>query len=933
MKNYIKHLLIVIAAMVYSSIVMARGEEAILWQEPVPTIKVAVCFTKSAADVFDDAGLDMFAYLELRESEIRQLLNFDGGSADFNIEFSAKTLLSYKEPQYRGQPNPYFTTAHEGMDQVFEELANHDAYLDFLNNPANDSNGDGIWDEASATTHYFANKANLDMHYIQMIRQLNPDVVLIIADEQGEPVVADEAIWELTSGAQHDAPLYAVVNARYFADNAQALPFAFFSLFCRSEYSDADINDDYEPTNPGGATRSLMSYEWTSYEGDNRLTANNKKVFRHNMGKLKLDSRTSQTVLSGETVDVSYVQEQVDNLAAIVMVPGTSGTPTIIAPRSSAPAYGDATGQDVPLVESFATYTVDRYPVVSATAPDVSIPAGTSSPDLATQPLPIDFDNDISSSTFLDYVTGDFGAEATFATTGGNSSTRGMKVVKQQGQYGKWAIATLTDIRGVTFTSTDQKLSVDIKSPDASTDVTLILEDADGNKVSKKYTANDLVAGGWKTLVFDFGNATNRTGTITNGANYGTISLQFNSGVSESGNKTYYVDNIKKAATAGADLLVYMYDYSASTQKLPMYIRNNGSQKVNDIKGILYYGSNWEYFGNNNSDLDPPGSPSLTDIVYTWYRVSNIGGNSLQFTLNNLDHEQVANNDRYKSMSWDLSFRKRDPNNTDPQANTFRLVADGIEPLTSLGTISGSAYNDPSLSNNTFIRTVGGVEPEKCAYLYVDPNFAVPFPVTAGQPLSLSFQIGNDNFLATCTGENVSFYIEVDPVYFSNPLLGGVGPYKIEGNMNWYNLPNISKGSSINRTLTMTYLGGNTTQYYDFGVYSANNFNSEVRQYHVLSSGRVGDVIEGEDSKVAVYPNPFTHDFTIDFESRAGQEQVSLQVFDLAGRVVLSKDIATESGQEAQSIKIDGSALPNGAYTYILDIGDSELIRGKLLKK
>lgn len=896
MKNYIKHLLIVIAAMVYSSIVMARGEEAILWQEPVPTIKVAVCFTKSAADVFDDAGLDMFAYLELRENEIRQLLNFDGapgyGSGDFNIEFSAKTLLSYKEPQYRGQSNPYFTTAHEGMDQVFEELANHDAYLDFLNNPANDSNGDGIWDEASATTHYFANKANLDMHYIQMIRQLNPDVVLIIADEQGEPVVADEAIWELTSGAQHDAPLYALVNARYFADNAQALPFAFFSLFCRSEYSDADINDDYEPTNPGGATRSLMSYEWTSYEGDNRLTANNKKVFSHNMGKLKLDSRTSQTVLSGETVDVSYVQEQVDNLAAIVMVPGTSGTPTIIAPRSSAPAYGDATGQDVPLVESFATYTVDRYPVVSATAPDVSILAGTSSPDLATQPLPIDFDNDISSSTFLDYVTGDFGAEATFATTGGNSSTRGMKVVKRLGQYGKWAIATLTDIRGVTFTSTDQKLSVDIKSPDASTDVTLILEDADGSKVSKKYTANDLVTGGWKTLVFDFGNATNRTGTIVNGANYSTISLQFNSGISESANKTYYVDNISKPG--GVDLLftqkTVSYDRPFINQEITvtLEVKCNGG----DATGV--YVMTQQAPGLKFVSKDPLSNGTFNSSTRKW-TIGNMGAGTTAKLIVRYKYDGAK---EYKAT----------------------LHAD----------------NDENLTNNTaVIPFIIDCEADK-AYLYIDPITDLPFPVSVGMN-TIDFRVYNHQILSESDVPWVKFKVEFNPAIMTTLTLNNQAPDWIDpsGNVCTWTLPFLNIGQSHHVTFRFNYLGGPQPLTPGFSVdMDPCDRNPETHEYTIyLVPGRTADELLTANESITLYPNPFTHDFTIDFESRAGQEQVSLQVFDLAGRVVLSKDIATETGQEAQSIKIDGSALPNGAYTYILDIGDSELIRGKLLKK
>lgn len=559
MKKFIKYILSVVTAVFYTCQAMAGVDENSVVSDPMPTIKVAVFITQKAADVYNNPDLDIFEYLEQRESEIRQMLNFDGvpgnSEQDFGIEFTVKALLTrYQEPKHRGLTNPYSTFKHEGIDQVFDELSNHKASLDFLNNPANDSNNDGIWDDRpDANKYYFANKNNLDIEYIESIQNTNPDVVLIIADEQGESLIVDEVIWDISDGSQYDKPLYAVVNAEYFAKSTQALTFAFFNLFCRADYSDADLNTDNDLT----SKRSLMSFEWTGVEGENRLTDRNKQIFRHNMGKLKLNSNTQPLSLVGKLIDMSYVQNHVDNSSHITFTSSDNGTPndksddipTIISTTSTASEFGDDVGQDVPLASSSATFVTERYSVESISAPAPIVPSHAITPEeesLAVS-LPIDFENDISNANFIDYTSDDFGAESTFETNGGNSNTSGMKVVKRKAEINQWAITTLSHVNGLSFTGSNKRLKMDVKSPDTTTDVMLILEDEEGNLVTKEYVTNDLVVNGWKELEFDFDNPTNRTGIITNGRNYETISIQFNSCKIETTDKTYFVDNIKKA--------------------------------------------------------------------------------------------------------------------------------------------------------------------------------------------------------------------------------------------------------------------------------------------------------------------------------------------------------------------------------------------------
>lgn len=292
-----------------------------------------------------------------------------------------------------------------------------------------------------------------------------------------------------------------------------------------------------------------MSYEWTGEEGENRLTDLNKQTLRNNLGKLKLTSGSDVLTLSGETLEYDYVQNQIDNNSDIILTPSASGEAMVISSPAAAPAFGDDRGDDVPLSQSYMAFATGNYtenaPV--ANAPMLPIHAVIPEDETFSVALPIDFESTITSSSYTDYVEDDYGAQSSFESTRGNNSSKGVRVIKRRGERNKWAITRFSHVSNVRFTASgNKKLKMDVKAPDTSTDVMMVLEDEQGNRVTKEYVTNDLVANGWKELEFDFGAATNRTGSIVANTNYRSISIQFNSCTTESADRTYYVDNIRR---------------------------------------------------------------------------------------------------------------------------------------------------------------------------------------------------------------------------------------------------------------------------------------------------------------------------------------------------------------------------------------------------
>lgn len=83
-----------------------------------------------------------------------------------------------------------------------------------------------------------------------------------------------------------------------------------------------------------------------------------------------------------------------------------------------------------------------------------------------------------------------------------------------------------------------------------------------------------------------------------------------------------------------------------------------------------------------------------------------------------------------------------------------------------------------------------------------------------------------------------------------------------------------------------------------------------------------------DNLNIKAYPNPFNEQFSIEFETQNNQNIV-LEVIDMAGRKVLTKQYETISGYNKLDIQSD--SWQSGIYMYNI-IGDDINIRGKLIK-
>jgi hypothetical protein len=75
---------------------------------------------------------------------------------------------------------------------------------------------------------------------------------------------------------------------------------------------------------------------------------------------------------------------------------------------------------------------------------------------------------------------------------------------------------------------------------------------------------------------------------------------------------------------------------------------------------------------------------------------------------------------------------------------------------------------------------------------------------------------------------------------------------------------------------------------------------------------------EAFKTKLKAYPNPTRDNTNLTFEL-ANSGKVSVQVYSITGRLVLSKEVYMNEG--TQDISLDSSDLPNGTYIVKLSAG------------
>jgi len=118
---------------------------------------------------------------------------------------------------------------------------------------------------------------------------------------------------------------------------------------------------------------------------------------------------------------------------------------------------------------------------------------------------------------------------------------------------------------------------------------------------------------------------------------------------------------------------------------------------------------------------------------------------------------------------------------------------------------------------------------------------------------------------------------------------------------------------NINRTLQIP--DANTTLTYCWDMCTAS------------CSGSGANVVEGAISNLVVSPNPANDVATFNFTSNAANADIVL--FDLSGKVVASKSVATGA---VNNVEVSTSALSAGSYIYQVTSAGS-VVTGKLMKK
>jgi hypothetical protein len=83
------------------------------------------------------------------------------------------------------------------------------------------------------------------------------------------------------------------------------------------------------------------------------------------------------------------------------------------------------------------------------------------------------------------------------------------------------------------------------------------------------------------------------------------------------------------------------------------------------------------------------------------------------------------------------------------------------------------------------------------------------------------------------------------------------------------------------------------------------------------------------NNQIKVMPNPFNASFNVKLDLNV-VNNITVKVFDQAGRLVVQRNAGRMSGSE--TLNIDASSLPEGIYTVVIEGTEGKLMTTKLLK-
>lgn len=164
---------------------------------------------------------------------------------------------------------------------------------------------------------------------------------------------------------------------------------------------------------------------------------------------------------------------------------------------------------------------------------------------------------------------------------------------------------------------------------------------------------------------------------------------------------------------------------------------------------------------------------------------------------------------------------------------------------------------------------------------------------------------------------------------------------------NWISIQpgtDISGNSASTSSVILTVDANDNTSYISFttGEYTTGSSQECPYTPPAPPSGRTAQELQNEELDqpeevhqlnefLLVYPNPFTNELNISFESD-GLSSADLRIYDMGGRVIDQESYSLDTSSNAHEIKYDGSRLFPGMYIYRLIIGD-RIKSGKISKK
>ncbi|MFP9097938.1 T9SS type A sorting domain-containing protein [Flavobacterium sp. RHBU_24] len=133
-----------------------------------------------------------------------------------------------------------------------------------------------------------------------------------------------------------------------------------------------------------------------------------------------------------------------------------------------------------------------------------------------------------------------------------------------------------------------------------------------------------------------------------------------------------------------------------------------------------------------------------------------------------------------------------------------------------------------------------------------------------------------------------------------------------------------ANGESFNGQLIKGFVFSIIGNYSTFEPFSINVSNMKLGNYSL----GVKDVTTTTSGKFYNYPNPFYNSTTLLLP--APSDKISVQVLDLTGRKIISREVNTENGIE---VKLDNLNLPSGTYIIRAVTNDNKIYQSKCIVK